>query len=522
MMRRQFVEIAGGAAGDWAGSRAHVWVDSSDAVVTPLFVVAGPPKTTQVAMGLVRAAVAEAVGDAQPYVLVGIDLPGTAHTATCDGSPVVAGASLRAWVLCVAQILSGVANPVIIGVGTASGVGTHSLLPLPHAPADVHAALGTALQPVRSGSHVVAAFDHVRSTHMFSPWWHTDSRVQEAMPTDDQLHDATCEVLQAGGHYAQLLGALAELPEAPPFGESMIGHGSLVLPNQPVGTVGGVQRVFVDLPGHGDKQVHLRIVRPLIPSMKPPLLALMASPGSAASLEQLMLGLGHDRVVIAPDTPGNGDSSPPSSDSLTIRNYAEMLMPLLDHELLQSPTGQVDVFGTHTGGLIGIEMCLARPDRIRRFVMDGITMFTDDEREDILANYLPPVPASAYGSQFVTLWGMRRDMYLFWPWYNRTVVGARGAEPPLVTENMAYLDLLRSGPTFAWSYRAAFSYDTAASFPSVTQPTLLTSSVFDPLAPYNEVARAMRPSTEVQFTNGVGPLGAATAAEIFRAFLDQP
>jgi pimeloyl-ACP methyl ester carboxylesterase len=71
---------------------------------------------------------------------------------------------------------------------------------------------------------------------------------------------------------------------------------------------------------------------------------LHASPGSSKQLETAMLALATNRRVIAPDTPGNGDTPPLPGGPPTIYTLAAALLDFLDSMGLD----QADLYGSHT------------------------------------------------------------------------------------------------------------------------------------------------------------------------------
>ena len=75
----------------------------------------------------------------------------------------------------------------------------------------------------------------------------------------------------------------------------------------------------------------------------------------------------------------------------------------------------VDLYGTHTGASIALETAIRGVDRIRNVVFDGLPMFSDAERADHLANYVPPFEVRWDGSHVVWAWNFIRNMTVFYP-----------------------------------------------------------------------------------------------------------
>ena len=59
------------------------------------------------------------------------------------------------------------------------------------------------------------------------------------------------------------------------------------------------------------------------------------------------------------------------------------------------------------------------PDRVGRAVLEAPPLLAVDFSQDILANYLPPLIPDKWGLHVQQAWNMRRDMFLFWPWYRQ-------------------------------------------------------------------------------------------------------
>ena len=69
--------------------------------------------------------------------------------------------------------------------------------------------------------------------------------------------------------------------------------------------------------------LHFRIAEPL-EVLHPPLMCLHSSPNSGRIYEQVLAQLGGDRIVVAPDTPGFGDSEAPP-EPVEIEDYARTI-----------------------------------------------------------------------------------------------------------------------------------------------------------------------------------------------------
>jgi pimeloyl-ACP methyl ester carboxylesterase len=381
--------------------------------------------------------------------------------------------------------------------------------------------LAAKLAPHPSGVHVVHAFDAVRAAWIFSPWHErtaANRRRDIAVPSAAALHDATLGLLddpktlvERGRWFNEVLDGVAFVPArvaAPP-----------ALTRTYVHTRFGFVHVSID----GRR------------TNRPTLLALHPSPGSARPYAHVTRALSSGRRVVAPDMLGNGASDlPPSHHALrdvtfpgsagaapltrTIADYADEALATLDALGEDAP---VDVWGNHTGALIGLELAIRHPHRVRKLVIDGLTIFDAAETADILAKYLPPFELDDYGGHLVRAWGMRHDMALFWPWYRTSPEGARamGAVPTDVLHANT-MELLRSGPSFRIAYDSAFRYPTVERLPLVTVPTLLTINPIDPLAGAANAACRALPSMQRATIDGYGPNALDASVSVIARFLD--
>ncbi|TDC47465.1 alpha/beta fold hydrolase [Actinomadura sp. KC345] len=238
-------------------------------------------------------------------------------------------------------------------------------------------------------------------------------------------------------------------------------------------------------------QVHLRVAGD---PAAPPLVALHSAPGSANLLEPLMRGLSGDFHVIAPDYPGNGQSDKPWRDPVDIGRLADAVAEVAERRA----GGPVHLWGTHTGAVIALEMAVRRPDLVGRAVLEAPPLLPPEFTADILEHYLPPLRADRFGSHLVQAWGMRRDMFLFWPWYRDRTAASRPLRVPRARELHDWtVGLLQSGPTYHLSYAAAFRYPTRERLPELAVPALICAGPDDMLADNLPDLRAAAPDGTV-------------------------
>jgi pimeloyl-ACP methyl ester carboxylesterase len=271
-----------------------------------------------------------------------------------------------------------------------------------------------------------------------------------------------------------------------------------------------VKRGFVDV---ADGQVHYREA-----GSGAPLVMLHPSPGSAKMLEPLLRALAARRRVIATDTLGNGDSSPPREPAPALAYFVAGHLQAIDALGIE----RFDLYGSHTGANIACELAIAQPGRVRRLILDGVSLYAPAERAEMLERYAPAVKIDHTGSQIHWVWHFVRDVYLFWPWYKRDAAHARRVGLPSADElHDKVVEVLKAARTYHLSYRAAIAYEKEARLPLVKVPTLLACARGDMLLEYFERVKALMPAARAVVTEGTGSEAAlrATAAE-FEAFLD--
>ena len=108
---------------------------------------------------------------------------------------------------------------------------------------------------------------------------------------------------------------------------------------------------------------HLRHAAPARKRKTTPVLLLHGVPETSATWLPLMADLAKDRVVLAPDLKGLGESE--VAAPYDIPTLVAELAALVLHEV----DGPVDVVGHDWGGSLGLALAGARPDLVRRLVV---------------------------------------------------------------------------------------------------------------------------------------------------------
>ncbi|MEE3623529.1 alpha/beta hydrolase [Nitrospirillum sp. BR 11752] len=264
-----------------------------------------------------------------------------------------------------------------------------------------------------------------------------------------------------------------------------------------------VQRAYVDGPCG---QMHLRQAKPQDGQGKHvPLLCIHMSPMSSRTFQSLLADLGDDRHAIAFDTPGFGQSDPPDAPP-SIADYARFLDAGLTALGVTTP---VDVFGYHTGAMIGVEMALLSPTRVRRLVTVSAPVFTDEDRRQFEA-YYHGLSVTADGSHVLARW----KSFLY-----------HHLRPGVTLEHVAeaFPEALIAGRKGEWGHSAAFAYDLGGRMPLVRQPFLILNTG-DDLDIYTRRAEGLAPHGHILEVPGWGhgflDQHTADAAGLLRAFLN--
>ncbi len=194
-------------------------------------------------------------------------------------------------------------------------------------------------------------------------------------------------------------------------------------------------------------QLHLRAVQPDT-VVHPPLLCLHQISKSGREFARFMEIAGRDRMVIAPDYPGYGESAlPPAESSVRIEDYARVMWQVADQV---SGNSQIDLFGNHTGSLVAAEMARTRPGTVRKVAMISAPIMTRDEIAR-MREYFLPIPIDEAGTRFTTMWSRILEHR------------SEGFTLEMMAESFA--ENLRAGDAYEWGHRAAFDYCEA--FPEI-------------------------------------------------------
>lgn len=281
-------------------------------------------------------------------------------------------------------------------------------------------------------------------------------------------------------------------------------HGALA---KAPGPLQGLTRgAYVDAP---TGQVHMQMVTPSGESNKTPFVIFHPNPYSGVYFSYLLEELGSDRVAIAPDTPGYGNSTKPDQP-LTMTELGETMASTLEN-LGYGPNGKgkVDVSGYHTGAYIATELAATRSDLVRRVVLIGVPFWQGEELEKQSVELLKPKLVDEKGTILEDKW--------------KFAVAGRNPHIPLERAYDLFVESLQSGSDVWWAYNAVLGFPAVERFESLIQPVLLLNThgglreETRAVLPYLKNGRIVE---EPGLTHGIFDVGAPVLGRHLRAFLD--
>ena len=240
---------------------------------------------------------------------------------------------------------------------------------------------------------------------------------------------------------------------------------------------------YIDVPGG-----QLRVRRNDDATGRPVLVQHDAA-GSSEVVEALARGFIGRRPVIAINLPGHGESDNVlPKGKVTVTGYAKAVLAALPALGVK----EFDFVGTWGGGLVGLELALLEPARVRKLVLADMLYFDDKLRKDLAANYTPDIQPVWHGGHLLEAWHLMRDQGLFWPWYDRTRKGAIRQPINVDTQmvNRRVLELFRSNGMWRQAYQAHFAYPLKSKLAKAKLPMAFVAPSWDPqLAVTQQAAR---------------------------------
>ncbi len=210
-----------------------------------------------------------------------------------------------------------------------------------------------------------------------------------------------------------------------------------------------------------------------------PLLLVHGSPNTSETLRPLIDYLSREFLVLAPDTPGNGESSPLPEDADSPAAFAHALAELLDVLGL----GQVGAYGFHSGATFVSELARLYPQRVSALVCEGLPLWNAREARKFDEGFLESYAPVRDGAHLMRLWTRLIDQNWYFPWH----LGDKGRAVSFDLTDVGRLhqramELLVAGDTYQMPYRTVLQADGIERLAAVSAPTLVLYRVQDVLA----------------------------------------
>ena len=193
---------------------------------------------------------------------------------------------------------------------------------------------------------------------------------------------------------------------------------------------------------------------------KTPLVLLHQSPSSSVMFESLMRALGDDYWLLAPDTPGFGQSDP-LQEPASIAAYARAIQQFLDALNIKT----VLLFGHHTGASVAVQLAHDNPDLAQAMALSGPTLLSD-QLKAILPEKAKPFPLSEDGSHLLGMWQRMRD---------------KEPDAPLALSLRETLLGLAVGEAYPEAYQAVIEQPFGEQLQAIVCPVMVFAGTGDPL-----------------------------------------
>ncbi|MEP3226186.1 MAG: alpha/beta hydrolase [Parasphingorhabdus sp.] len=262
-----------------------------------------------------------------------------------------------------------------------------------------------------------------------------------------------------------------------------------------------MKRAFYDGPFG---QVHVRIAQPDNKTQEPPLVLFHPTPYSSDYFLKFMHLMAIDRVVIAIDTPGYGDSDRPKKLQ-SIDGYAASAAAVLQAMGYGKESSQpLDLLGYHTGCLIAVELAAQHPELVRRLILPGLPFFSGEDRGKGYKANAKPDQVLADGSHLNKKW--------------QFAAAATTVNLPLSRAQEHFNDMMQCHPHCWEAYHGVFTYPAESRFQKVKQPVLLITNDGS-LKQETEAALSFFPNAQMRHIDGVTLGGFDLAPEKYRAVI---
>lgn len=413
--------------------------------------------------------------------------------------------------------------------------------------------LSTYLPPIVpsfDGSHLLWLWFRYREQHVFWPWNAQDlaHRADTDVPDLDFLHRGVVEMLEAGDGYRigyatayrhRGIDACADLrvpvcfagrpgdsqghtPEMMPAGswteilprnkhasmpvelEILLRHlPQTAAPSAPsCGAIPGrTTTQYIEIDG---VQVLVRITGNI--QQQAPLVLMHHTPGSSALLDELLCEIGKQHPALAFDLPGYGESDLAQGHVPNVDSWTQTSLKILNSLGVDA----FHLYGHNAGAMVAVELANAIPKRVKSLTLDGPVCLTQTQRTHWASKWLEgvdPVAPTWDGTHLLRIWHMRRDMGLWWPWFEKNH-GCQKAGVPHIDPQAIHLEvreMVKQVAGFTPAWRAVLAYPMASELAKTYQACLMMCAEQDLFRPCFEEALSIRQdSTALYLSDDAG------------------
>jgi pimeloyl-ACP methyl ester carboxylesterase len=219
--------------------------------------------------------------------------------------------------------------------------------------------------------------------------------------------------------------------------------------------------------------------------------------------------------VIAFDPPGHGESEPRPNGEQSPEAWAQALWSVCD----ALGVGEAHLLGHNAGASAAVAAAAARPGRALSVILDAPIALPARLRAEWAPRWAPDVTPSWDGSHLLRMWHMRRDMGLWFPWWDRRLATARKAEPRLEPQRLQdeIRELAKQPASFGPAWQAAIGWPLPERLAALPHPVSLIAANSDLFGQCLDDAAVVRPDAPVR---RYGDDVADRAAAIRAALLD--
>ena len=155
------------------------------------------------------------------------------------------------------------------------------------------------------------------------------------------------------------------------------------------------------------------------------------------------------------------------------------------------------LYGYNTGAMVAVELANVVPTRVKSLVLDAPLCLTPDQRTQWTPKWLEgvdPVSPTWDGTHLLRIWHMRRDMGLWWPWFEKNhahqKTGALHMDPQAV--HLEVREMVKQMSSFVPAWRTALAYPMGEALAKTHQACLMMCADQDLFQPCFEQALTAR------------------------------